>query len=91
MSASFKGHEGVVRLLLARGARQELQNSYGWTALHAAVVNDHPGVVALLCAAPAAAAALALRSKTDRTPLAMAVNYGRAACAAVLRAHGALA
>jgi ankyrin repeat protein len=90
MSASFKGHEGVVRLLLARGARQELQGSSGFTALHVAVKHDHAGTVALLCAAPAAAAALALRSKTDRTPLAMAVTHGRAACEAVLRAHGAL-
>ncbi len=89
MLASFKGHEGVVRLLLARGARQELQNSYSWTALHAAVVNDHPGVVALLCAAPGAAAALALRDTGGRTPLGFAFAHGRAACEAALRARGA--
>jgi ankyrin repeat protein len=34
MLASWYGHEGVVRLLLARGARQELQDSGGMTALH---------------------------------------------------------
>jgi hypothetical protein len=43
----------------------------------------------LLCAAPGAAAALALRNSAGQTPLGFAVASGRAACAAVLRAHGA--
>ena len=89
MVASQSGHEGVVRLLLARGARQELQDSGGWTALHAAVNSDHAGTVALLCAAPGAAAALALRNNAGHTPLGLAVERGRSTCEAVLRAHGA--
>jgi hypothetical protein len=89
--ASIKGHESVARLLLSHGAKQELQNN-GYTALHWAVEGDRPGVVALLCAGPGAAATLAL--KTDDvnghfTPLALAIYRGRAACEAVLRAHGA--
>jgi hypothetical protein len=93
MSASFNGHESVVRLLLSRGAKQELQNN-GYTALHWAVEGGRPGVVAMLCAAPGAAAALAL--KTDAlhgrcTPLALAIHLGHAKCEAVLRAHGASA
>jgi hypothetical protein len=90
MWASFKGQEGVVRLLLARGARQELQGGFGNTALHSAVENNHADTVALLCAAPGAAAALALRDELGRTPLGVALARNLAACAAVLRAHGAL-
>jgi hypothetical protein len=93
MAASRYSHESVVRLLLSRGAKQELQDRGGYTALHFAVFGDEPAVVALLCAAPGAAAALALKTSSaaygSRTPLAMAIHYGRAACEAVLRAHGA--
>jgi ankyrin repeat protein len=90
MMATSYGHEGVVRLLLARGAWQELQaSSDGWTALHWAVEGNHAGIATLLCAAPDAAAALALRNDEGQTPLGMAVAYSRAACEAVLRARGA--
>ena len=90
--ASYYGHEAIVRLLLSRGAKQELQDDEGFTALHNAVVGDFPGIVALLCAAPGAATALMVKLKVDDmscTPLAYAIFHGRAACAAVLRAHGA--
>ena len=86
MLASWKGHEGVVRLLLARGARQELQDSGGRTALHVAVLLDRLSTVELLGAAPGAAAALALRDSEGRTPLALAVASRHAACEAALRA-----
>ena len=93
MRASYEGHESVVRLLLSRGAKQELQDHGGFTALHWAVCCDRPAVVALLCAAPGAAAALALKPDAaygdSRTPLSYAIHRGRAACEAVLRAHGA--
>ena len=92
MSASYRGHESVVRLLLSRGAEQDLQSNSGYTALHYAVDGNRPGVVALLCAAPGAAAALALKTSAAygvHTPLALAIHRGRAACEAVLRAHGA--
>ena len=92
MRASHRGHESVVRLLLSRGAKQELHSDIGYTALHWAVNGDRPGVIALLCAAPDAAAALALKTSATyygRTPLAMAIYRGSAACEAVLRAHGA--
>jgi ankyrin repeat protein len=82
-------HEGVVRALLARGARQDLRGSNGWTALHYAAATGLASLVALLCATPGAAAALALRNRDGETPLAVAVLLGRAECEAVLRAHGA--
>jgi ankyrin repeat protein len=92
IDASTNGHESIVRLLLSRGAKQELQDRFGYTALHSAVEGDHPGVVALLCAGPGAAAALALKTNVgyDKlTPLSHAVFFGRSACEAVLRVHGA--
>lgn len=91
MRASW-GHEAVVRLLLSRGAKQELQDRKGWTALHYAVISDCPDVVALLCAAPGAATALAIKTDDSLgscTPLELAISYDRAACEAVLRTHGA--
>ena len=78
-----------MRLLLSRGARVELKDNSGRSALHDAVDADHSGILALLCAAPGAAAALALQNIEGNTPLALAISYGRAACEAVLRAHGA--
>ena len=77
-----------MRLLLARGARQEPQSNYGRTALHAAIMNNHCGVVALLCAAPGAAAALALK-RNGETPLCFAIARGNATCEAVLRENNA--
>ena len=89
MLASANGQEGDVRLLLARGAKVELQDKSGWTALHFAADRGQASVLKLLCAAPGAADALALRDREGRTPLAYAVHFDRAACADVLRAHGA--
>ena len=89
MLASANGREGVVRLLLARGAEVGLQEKSGWTALHIAVNNDQAGVLKLLCAAPGAAAALALRESYGRTPLASAMLLRHAACVDMLRARGA--
>jgi ankyrin repeat protein len=90
MRASWSGHESVVRLLLSRGAKQEFQSDRGNTALHAAVSNDQPAIVALLCGASGAALALkTIAEYGSRTPLALAIHFSRAACKAVLRAHGA--
>jgi len=88
--ACFGGHEAVVRLLLSRGARPESQDDDGYTALHDALDgSDCPGIVALLCAAPGGAAAIALKNVFARTPLAFSISRGRTASEAVLRAHGA--
>jgi hypothetical protein len=90
MSACMWGQEAAVRLLLLRGAKQELQDNEGDTVLHIAVDRGHTGIVELLCSAPGAAAALALKNSTGETPLGLALIHGeRADCVAVLRAHGA--
>jgi E3 ubiquitin-protein ligase XBAT32/33 len=89
MLASSFGHADVVRILLARGAKQQLQSPNGLTPLHLAVMSNLSDIVELLCADPSANAAWAVRSSSGRTPLAVAVERGHAACAAVLREHGA--
>jgi hypothetical protein len=89
MIASEDGRVGAVCALLARGARQTWRNIRGGAALHEAARGGHASIVELLCAAPGAATALALRDRDGHTPLAVAVLTGHDACAAVLRAHGA--
>ena len=89
LDASRHGREGIVRLLLERGARLDMQSANGFMALHWAVFGNHAVVLEALCSAQGAAAALALRDYAGRTPLALAIEYGYAACKAVLRAHGA--
>ena len=72
--ASQFGREDIVRLLLARGARQELQTHDGHTALHCAVIFAHFGVVEQLCSAPGAIVALKAERRHDgRTPRWIAV------------------
>ena len=89
MDASWEGHESVVRLLLERGARLELQDNDGNTALHWAIYGQSSGVTAIICGAAGARAALAVRDGNGFTPLGYAVFVRCAACEAVLRAHGA--
>jgi ankyrin repeat protein len=88
--ASIYGHEDAVRTLLARGARQELQDSAGRTALHWAIILNRASIVELLCAAPGAAATLSLPDDKGCTPLEVAAVCRHTGVAAALRAHGAL-
>ena len=89
MTASVAGHEAVVRLLLSRGAKQELQSrDTGYTALHLAVDGNFPGVVALLCGAPGSAAAMELNGE-GYTPLGLAIDLKYTGCESALRAAGA--
>jgi len=83
------GHERVMALLLARGARQELQDKHGYCALHWAARTARAPSVAVLCAAPGADAALTLRNRRGRTPLMCALLAGCEESAAVMRARGA--
>ena len=89
--ASARGHEAVVRLLLARGARCEARNELGNTALHSAVAGNHAGVVALLLRVEGSRDALALRDRYGRTPIDRAIGDGHAAIAAALRSAQAAA
>ena len=48
MNASMSGHEGVVRLLLARGAKVATRNKQGGTAISWATRRGHDACAALL-------------------------------------------
>jgi ankyrin repeat/protein kinase domain-containing protein 1 len=76
MFAARNGHEGAVRLLLARGARVGLQSANGFTAMHEAAFDGHAGVVALLCATRAAAAVVAMQVEGGFLPLTLAIANG---------------
>jgi ankyrin repeat protein len=80
MLACKRGHVGVARALLAHGARQELQDNSGCTALHYASDLMSPGkeksfaLCTVLCDAPTGAAAgadaaLVMQDSWGRTPL----------------------
>jgi ankyrin repeat protein len=88
-ASSLRGREDIVSALLACGARQELTNDFDDTALHAAASNGHASVIDLLCAAPGAAAVLALGDRWGRTPLIRASEKGHEGAARALLAHGA--
>ena len=83
--ASYYGRDGVVRVLLARGAKQVRPGTTD-TAMHAA--GNHIEIVKLLLAAPGASDALKTKHE-GRTPLQRAIYYGRAEMVALLRAAGA--
>ena len=62
-------NESIVKLLLARGARVELQDRCGSTVLHLVVGHRfYSDILPLLCAAPGAATALRLRDGKLCTP-----------------------
>ena len=87
--ASERGHVGVVRVLLARGAKQVLPGET-FTAMYMAVSHNHIEVVKLLLAAPGASDALKTKDGYGgRTPLKWAIYNGHAEIVALLRAAGA--
>ena len=85
--ASAFGHVGVVRVLLARGAKQ-VRPGETYTAMFWAVLQNRIDVVKLLLAAPGASDALKTKHG-GRTPLKIAIDLGRAEIEALLRAAGA--
>ena len=92
ITACLKGHEALVRLLIENGASQLLQDVEGDAALHLAVDGrDNVGVVALLLAAPGAAAAMVMKNREGHTPLGIAIDLQQTGCEASLRAAGATA
>jgi len=89
--ACAHGHERIAKALLdgkyeGRGAEVDALTNGGYTPLMYASLKGHEGVVRLLLARVAKVAA---RNKYGSSPLSYATNNGQAACAALLRAHGA--
>jgi len=92
--ACYNGREAVAKALLdgefeGCGARVDAHDTAGWTSLILASTCGHEGVVRLLLAR-GANVAMATHTKVGRTALSEATFNRRAACAALLRAHGAL-
>ncbi len=77
----------VARLLIAHGSDVNAPDSYGLTALHHLAYSDDTELAEPLLTA---GASLNARDKAGRTPLALALEKGHAALAAILREHGAL-
>ena len=86
--ASIRGHVGVVRVLLARGAKQ-VRPGDDSAAMNWAVISNHIEIVKLLLAAPGASDALKSKDIIGRVPLKAAINEGHAEIEALLRAAGA--
>jgi ankyrin repeat protein len=85
--ASCWGREDTVRTLLARGARQGMQNSVGQAALYKAAIQGRAGVVELLCAAPGAP--VNVQDRNGYSPLIAATIRGREGIVRTLLARGA--
>ena len=85
--ASLNGHVGIVRMLLARGAKQ-VRAGETYTAMFWAAYHNRIEVAKLLLAEPGASDALKTKYGGS-TPLKRAIYYGRAEMVALLRAAGA--
>ena len=84
---SYNGHVGVVRVLLARGAKQ-VRPGQAYAPMCWAAYHNNIEIVKLLLAAPGASDAL--KTKIGGcTPLKLAINYGHAELVALLRVAGA--
>merc|ERR1711990_1028036 len=75
----------AIKTLLAIGAKVDLQDYYGYTPLHFAVMHDNKKQVETLLTAESAAAALVMKTEqAGQTPLEMAEDLGRGEIAAML-------
>ncbi len=83
--ASATQDEGLVRLLLARGADPSRANAHGWTALHQCAYSDLPKIAEILIEA---GAPLDVPGRGDGgTPLVVALFWGNRAVAEKLAAR----
>jgi ankyrin repeat protein len=83
MMAALKGHRGLVKKLIERGADV---NKTGWTPLHYAATGGHPAIIELLLEHHAYIDA---ESPNGTTPLMMAAQYGTPAAVKLLLESGA--
>ena len=84
--AAEKGHEGVVALLLQKGADIEPKDNSGWTPLSRAARRGQEAVVALLLEN---GADIESKDNSSRTPLSWAAEQGQVAVVALLLEKGA--
>ncbi len=83
MAAALGGHESVAGALIKRDADV---NKTGWTPLHYAATNGHPGVIRLLLEN---SAYIDAESPNGTTPLMMAAMYGSPDAVKLLLEEGA--
>ena len=84
--AAKYGEQEICRLLLKHGANLELPSSDGWTPLHSAAWNGHPGMVQELLVH---GADVNVRNADERTPLDFASRCGNLEVVRLLIGHGA--
>ncbi len=86
--ACQEGHFEIVKLLVSRGAKVNVQDEDGFTPLQQAVGDNHPDLVSFLIES---GAELDSRAHADGngTPLHTACAYGHTECARVLLSHAA--
>ncbi len=97
MIASRRGHEAVVRALLAAGSDVQAEDAYGGTALHSSVLSDSCGIVTLLLERGASTEAISYYRYFDEdlgwhsalTPLHLVAKYGAVEAMRCLLEHGA--
>ena len=87
--ASGRGHEAVVRELLAHGADVNIKDKDGWTPLLEASCEGHLAVVRLLCDVPGIDLVARSCDSTKLTALRWALRHNHAEVATFLRSRGA--
>ena len=76
----------VISLMNHPGIDLNVQDRYyNWTALHIAVLHNHPAIVSQLLSDDKIDASL--KDYRNRTALKMAIGWGRAECVTILRQH----
>ena len=88
MIAAWKNHlDVVISLMNVPGIDPNVQDGTNSTALHYAVVNNHPAIVAQLLSDDRMDCRL--KDEDDDTPLNLAIDCGYDECEKILREHGA--
>ena len=77
----------VTALMNHPGIDVNAQDRWNYTALHLAVLNNHPAIVAQLLRDHRVDCSL--KNNNNRTPLKFAIDYRHVECVKLLREHGA--
>lgn len=84
--AAWRGHPGVVGLLIARGAKMGFRSAFGWSPLLAAAKNGHRDVALVLLEQ---GADIEAPNSVGEPPLHVAINFNHPDLAQILMDKGA--